>query len=301
LQHGCKAYHVVMLMWGIIAIATASLLWSFNPAVISRYGRAIKPLTFTGIRASIALIPLLPLLFSRNTSLELDLLAWIVIALSAIIGPGIGDSLYALSIKTIGGSLAVTISYTYIFFTQIFSRILANEIVGLKTVAGAFIAFMGIAISVSGKEHSKVVGVKEMSIGFLAGLGTAVAWGLGTVLVKISLRYIPDVVVLTAVRLIIIALSLLLVGYGVEGWYSKELVGDVMKAATITGVLGWTIGMYLYIYAISVMGASLAAIATALTPVISQITTKTISHEKISMRNIAGSIAVTLGVAITYL
>ncbi|MGC9121560.1 MAG: DMT family transporter, partial [Thermogladius sp.] len=282
----------------LLAALLASLVWSLNPAVISRYGRSLKPLTFTGLRALIAVAPLLALIPFRPVALNATPYGWLVIALSALLGPGLGDSLYTLSIKSVGGSLAVTVSYTYIYFTQLFSLTMAGETVSLKTALGGVLAFTGIAVATIGSNNSR--GQGKLATGILAGLGAGVLWGLATTLVKISLRFLPDVVSLTVVRLVLIALFLTPAGYVLEGWYDRRSFRDVIKAGLVTGILGWTFGMYLFIYSINTVGASLTAIATAFTPVLSQFTTRLVSRERVALNHVLGSIAVSLGVALNY-
>ena len=283
-------------MLGVVAAMAASLLWSLNPAVISRYGRSIKPVSFTGVRALIALLPLLIFLPPRLAGLSVGLIGWLIVVSSGVIGPGLGDSLYTYSIKTIGGSLAVVISYTYIFFTQLFSHLLAGENPGLTTLVGAVIAFTGIAVGVGGARGD--VDSRSLILGSASALGAGVSWGLATALVKVSLKYIPDTLLLTAIRLLAIAATLTPLGYLLEGWYDKTSMRDVLKAGFITGFLGWTIGMILFIYSISMVGASLTAVATALTPVLSQVTTRIISHEKPRAGSIIGSVIVMAGIIV---
>ena len=284
------------VMLGVVAAMAASLLWSLNPAVISRYRRSIKPISFTGVRALIALLPLLIFLPPRLAGLSVGLIGWLIVVSSAVIGPGLGDSLYTYSIKTIGGSLAVVISYTYIFFTQLFSHLLAGETPGFTTLVGAIIAFTGIAVGVRGARGD--VEGRSLLLGSASALSAGVSWGLATALVKASLRYIPDTLLLTAIRLLAIAATLIPLGYLLEGWYDKSSMGGVLKAGFITGFFGWTIGMLLFIYSISLVGASLTAVATALTPVFSQVTTSIVSREKPRAGSIIGSIIVMTGIIV---
>ncbi|WP_440059091.1 DMT family transporter [Thermogladius sp. 4427co] len=287
-----------VLNTSLLPAIMASILWSLNPAVISRYGKGLKPVSFTGLRALIALIPLLPLLFSTGFDTGIPLHGWIMIILSAILGPGLGDALYTLSIKKIGGELAVIVSYTYIFFTQLFSYMLIREEIGLNTVAGAVIAFLGIAVATL-NPRSYRGGRSSFTIGVLAGLSAGVLWGAATVLIKLSLSYIHNVMLLTLVRLIIITVVMLPLGVFLEGWYETSVLKDVVKASLVTGILGWTFGMYLFIYSINTIGATITSIATSLTPVLSQFTVRFISGSRLRGQNIAGALLVTTGIILT--
>uniref|UniRef100_A0A7C5TIE0 EamA family transporter n=1 Tax=Ignisphaera aggregans TaxID=334771 RepID=A0A7C5TIE0_9CREN len=115
-------------MIGYIAIAIASTIWSLNPALISRFKKYVKPITFTAMRAIMASIFLFPMVFLNRIELPYSQpIVIAVIAASAILGPGIGDAAYTKAIQIIGGSLAVVVSYTYMFIAQVIAATLFNE------------------------------------------------------------------------------------------------------------------------------------------------------------------------------
>ncbi|MEM1646117.1 MAG: EamA family transporter [Ignisphaera sp.] len=69
--------------------------------------------------------------------------------------------------------------------------------------------------------------------------------------------------------------------------------------AIVTSVLGWGIGMYLFIYLISTIGISITAIASALTPVLVHIITKLFAKEQLTKNNIIGALMISVGIVIS--
>jgi DME family drug/metabolite transporter len=57
--------------------------------------------------------------------------------LSAILGPGIGYASYTRAIQILGGSLAVVVSYTYIFVSQLIAIMFLGEPLRFSVIAGA--------------------------------------------------------------------------------------------------------------------------------------------------------------------
>ncbi|ADG91252.1 DMT family transporter [Thermosphaera aggregans] len=279
-----------------IAPVIASLTWSINPAVISRYRDHIKPVLFTGFRALAALSFLIPFTIWVNPGLTgFTATSIIVVMLSAVLGPGIGDASYTRAIQILGGSLAVVVSYTYIFVSQVIAIVFLGEPLRFSVIAGSLIAFAGIVIaSVNGNGG-------RISLNGLAYAATAsITWGIATSLIKVALLY-ADTLILTVMRLGFIAIFFIPAGLIVEGGPGEADTRPLIKASLITGVLGWSIGMLLFIYSINRIGVSATAVATALTPVLSQLTVKLLSREKPTLKTLAGALLISSGIVVSIL
>jgi DME family drug/metabolite transporter len=273
-----------------------SFIWSLNPAVVSKWGKKSPPLLFTSVRALFALLFLVPALFifeAKSTAFSANKLpvgVLLAIFLSAVTGPGIGDAAYVKSIQLLGGPLAVTISYTYIFFTELIAFLLGVEKVTQWALLGSIVAFVGVVVAVAAKNsHVKLEGVAYALV-------AAVNWGLATVLIRYARDYL-DPVALSIVRLSIVVVVMLLASFLLKEELSVNR--GFFVAALVTGVLGWGVGMALFIYSIYSIGASTTAIATALTPILSQITSRLIARERVSLRLLLGALVVGAGIAIS--
>ncbi len=135
-----KDYYVI----GISAALTASMIWSLAPGLISRYGGKTKSTVLNTLRAYYASLILLIYILLTLSNRWLSSEGILVIIISAIFGPLLGDTLYIKSIKRIGGGNAISISYTYIFFAQLYSFIIFNEEISLSMIIGTFISLLGI-------------------------------------------------------------------------------------------------------------------------------------------------------------
>lgn len=281
-------------MLGYVAIVVASLAWSLNPAVISRFRSYIKPLTFTALRALTTLTILYPIASRSLTILPFYALA--VTVISAILGPGIGDALYTKSIQLLGGSLAVILSYTYILIAQFLAALLLNEKITLSLAIGTSLAFSGVVVALSPWTSRGDINIK----GIACALGAATSWGVATVLIRPAIPF-ADPLALTVIRLTTIALLFLPLGLIFEGPPSRSSLRPVLLASAITGIVGWGLGMYLFILSIGLIGVSATTVVTALTPVISQLSTTAIAGEKVRANSVLGAALTFLGVAITAL
>ena len=282
------------MLHGLVAAIAATTVWSLNPAIISRFSRDIKPLVFAGLKALIGSLPLL--LFLRNLHVNWDV-GLLVAIISALLGPGLGDALYAQAIRFLGGSLAVVISYTYIFIATGLSILFLGERGGLTVLTGTVLAFTGVVVG-AGLANKRLT-LKFRGIMYSA--GAALSWGVGTVLIRVALNYY-GFIELTALRFLTVGVVFTLLGLKLEGFSTNpHSRRNLLLASTLNGLLGLTLGGLLFTYAIQSIGVTATVIATSLTPILSQWTTKIIAHEKTQLNTIIGAVLVALGIITLYL
>ncbi|PUA31812.1 MAG: hypothetical protein B7O98_08415 [Zestosphaera tikiterensis] len=124
----------------------------------------------------------------------------------------------------------------------------------------------------------------------------------GVALVKPALTYLRGSVLVTSLRMLITTSLFLPLGLVVEGRFvSGKLLRDVLIASILTGFLSLSVGVLIFTQAINVAGVSASIIATAQTPILSQITTKLISKESLSRRNVLGAFVVSGGILLAML
>ncbi|MCD6301885.1 MAG: DMT family transporter [Staphylothermus sp.] len=274
---------------GIMAALSASMIWSFAPGLISKYGNKTKSTVLNTLRTYYAsLLLLIYIIFTLNNR-------WIlyegipIVVISAFFGPLLGDTLYIKSIKRIGGGNAISISYTYIFFAQLYSFILYNEKITTLMIMGTFVSLLGIYITYSGEKH------RLLPRGLLYAIGTALSWGMGATLSKLALMY-GDPVTIAFVRNLSTALILSIFTYKYLPMTLK--LKEIQLTAFITGGLGFGVGMTLFLTAISLVGVGATVLATSLTPVLGRIIARLIAHEKPSKKAYLGTIITSLGIFI---
>lgn len=282
-------------MLGYVAIILASVLWSLSPALISRYRSIIRPVVFTGLRALIASLSILVSLINKDVVLEvLDAETILLIISSALIGPGLGDICFTKSIKILGGFIAVVLSYTYIFVAQAIAVVFLSEFMRVSLVLGAVLAFSGVVL-VAGSDSSQLIVKRE---GIAYAVLASISWGVSTSLIKVALRSV-DEVVLVFLRLVTIFVVFLPLGLVIEGSPPRNVFKRLLAVASVTAILDWSLGMYLFVYSIGSIGVSNTVVATALTPTLTTVTTKVLAGEKPLLKHFLGVLMTSVGILIT--
>jgi DME family drug/metabolite transporter len=279
---------------GYLAIITASVIWSITPALVSRFSQYIKPFIFTALRAVVATLTLAPIAFLNNFNyVPLQSYVLVLIIASGLLGPGIGDACYTKAIQRVGGSLAVVLSYIYIFIAQFMAVAFLGEFMSISLIIGSILAFIGIVVAVSSNNFGRV----DIQ-GIIYSLIAALSWSSAAVMVRLVLDYV-DTFTVTLYRLAVTAVILSPIAILVEGIPGKRVVKQLILVATVTGILGFSLGVYLFVYSISTVGVSATAMATALTPVLSQIITKLLAGERPTKENVVGASLISIGITIS--
>ncbi len=274
--------------YGYITALTASLLWSINPGLINKLAKNINSLLVNFSRNLYGALMVLTVILLYGGEPVIDYTGLLIVYISALAGPLLGDVSYIYSIKRIGGGNAVAIGYTYIFYAQFFSAILYGEKISLNLGVGTIIALLGVYIVYSGEKH--VIDKK----GFLAAITASISWGLGATLSKAALQY-GDPLQVAFYRNLFVTLTLLpFIHNELKIIRSREL----LILGVITGGLGFGAGMPLFLYAVKTIGVSATALTTALTPVLGRVFARIIAGEKPSVKAYIGTLVTIIGIII---
>lgn len=275
---------------GILYAIVASILWSFNPLIIKKYGYGISPIALNLLRIAAAFLFLLIVMIFRGLNIVLSFHGLLFIVASALIGPGTGDIAYIKCIRVLGAGRAITIGYLYIFIAQFLSALLLGETINVNLITGSVLAFLGIYF-VFKEDVNREVDLGKVFIGFIP----AVAWGIGSVVNKFALNY-SDPLSLGFARSIILTLILLPISFNEAK--SGLLVKRIVFTAIVTGGLGYGVGIPLFLEAIKIVGVTVTVLSTTLTPVLGRLLSVVFADEKINYEGLIGTLLVVSGILI---
>ncbi len=247
-----------------------------------------NPFVANAIRVIAASLVYAPLIWIISPCIHYHVL--IILAVSAIIGPGLGDVLFTTSIKRIGAGTSTVIAYQYIWISQILSAIIFGDYEGVIAICFTPLALAGIYLVVSDDKELKI-----RNIQLLMPLGTAFLWATSIILIDYALESNLTPIVVSGVRIMMLVPFLLLIG-------SKDLNKITRNGALIlalSGIISYVFGMVLFISAISTGGVIVSVLPTAVTPVITQFLSHRVVKESISAKKVLGSLLVMASILMT--
>jgi len=296
-------------MIGELAALGAAISWTVSALLYGKALQEAKPLSANIIRLTatgVFLIVLLAVLgkFSVLASLRTDTL--ILAGVSGIIGLGIGDTLYMVSLKSIGVSRAVPITCTYPLFTILWAIFLVGESVTLSVVLGALAIAFGIWLLSREKNRGNEGAEKKFLPKSVAiALATAIIWSIGITMINIAVHEAPDLehaYTLNIIRVITAAVLMTAASPIIDKNLGFTRIGRKNVIALITGGIvalgfGWFLLTYSFIYTLEAQAVPISST----TPLFSTFVGATLLHEELTAKGALGSIIIVFGVFLIFL
>jgi len=298
-------------MIGELAALGAAICWTVSAILYKEGLRSLKPISANILRLTSTSILLLICILAIGkiellTSLPLNIAA--LATLSGIIGLGLGDTLYMISLKCIGVARAVPITCTYPLFTLLWTASLLNEPIGLQIVLGAVVIVFGIWLLSREKEsESNESSRGSLLKGVLAALATAVVWSVSITMMNLAVT-LPEMnklnyaFVINALRVSSIGLLMLILAPLTDRNYSflkanRKTLVSIISGGVIALALGWFFLAASFLY----IPEAQAVPISSTSPLFSAIAGIAFLHEKVTAKIVAGSTLVVVGVFLIFM
>lgn len=270
-------------------MATALLIvaWGSTFTSIKVALRGCPPVLLASVRCVVGggLVVLVAVLLRRRPGLRGNLGPYALLTVLNVLG---FFGLQTLAIDHLPSGFASLLLYLQPVFTVLLARPILGDPVGPTRVAGALMAFAGVAL-VSVRPGGEV-----SAVGVVLGVATAVCWALGTVTAK---RVAPRVEPLWAVALPLVAGGAVLsIVAALSGETSVELTGPVAAALAWTTLVGTTLAWLLWMHLVSGGDVGRVAVSIFLVPVIAVLLGWALLDEQLTWWLAAGTVLVGAGV-----
>lgn len=302
-----------------IALAVA-ISWTATALFADEASHRLGPLPLNFIRMILSLVMLSLLLWVVTGSpypAFADSKAWLWLALSGLVGYVFGDYCLFNSYNIFGskyGQLFMTLAPPIAGIT---GWLFLGEEMRWTSWLAMLVTLSGIAFSIMVKQGSTVK-VKLPLKGILFGIGAGLGQGVGLVLSKIGLNYyqlsLPADAPQGVIALMPFASTYIRALAGLVGFTFILLCRKEMRLAwkgfrnkkgmtyaTLTTFFGPFVGVSLSLMAVQRTHAGIASTLMALTPVLIILPYSLIHKQKVSLRELAGTIITLSGVAMFFL
>lgn len=287
---------MVYVILGIIYSALASLCFAVAPIIYSRYAKFVRPIVLNLIRyAPVVLISHIAVLYGgmdylRHSDLRLIVMLMIVVVM---IGTVIGDTLYLLTIKLCGASIAQAITSLYPLFVFFLSRALLGECVGILQLASVVCVVLGLILVFAGFSENTKTGVR----GLLVGIVCAFAWSLSIITSTYILKYISaaEYVAMRSLMSVMILAPIVLSTQIPELRTTSYCMHRVLILMG-GGVLELYLGIYLAAEGLRIVGPTVNSTITALSPLLTTIIAQGLKFENLKKVQDFGLVLIVIGV-----
>lgn len=229
----------------------------------------------------------------------------VLAAVSGIIGLGVGDTLYMVSLKTVGVARAVPITCTYPLFTLLFAFTLAGQPPALTISLGAILIVAGIWLVSIERNSNTTTSRKLLLFGVVMGIVTAILWAASITMMNLAVNYnrqLDNALAVNTIRVIAIGATfaastpLLYIRHRLT-----KLSRKTVLFLTVGGLVALGLGWFFLSYSLTVTEESRAVPISSVTPLFSTLIAVLLFHERITMENALGSVMIVIGIFIIFL
>ncbi|SHI02850.1 DMT family transporter [Clostridium grantii] len=288
----------------IIALATA-LCWTITSLSFESAGKKIGTMSLNFIRLIIGFILIsLYCYFTRGLILPIDasLHNWTWLGLSGLVGFVIGDLFLFQAFIELGARISMLVMASVPPITALMGYIFLDEKLTSLNFIGMFITIVGISIVVFQKSSKKIELVhplRGLCFAFIGALGQS----FGMILSKIGMDNM-NAFAASQIRIIFALLGFSMLFFFLKKWKAvfkgvKNI--SAMKALTVGAIFGPFIGVSLSLMALNYTSAGNVSTITSIVPVLIIPFSVIIFKERVSLKEIAGSIITIFGVCTLFL
>lgn len=228
----------------------------------------------------------------------IDLIPLLAIFLTVLIGYFLAETLYLSSVRLAGVSRVTPIYWSYPVVTTLLAWHFLGEDLTWIMLIGAIVAVVGVGlISAKGESERQVVDSKSARKGIMLAVGSALGWGVGAAIMKIS---ITGSAPLAVSGVLIWANTLLLSFLPIHIRQTVSLIINDKRFLTnlaFAGIIGGNgLVNFFYVLAVDAIGAGKAAVICATSPLFTTLIAFFFIGETLNRRSLLGMILIVVGV-----
>lgn len=265
-----------------------AVIWAFSPIYYRTFMTKFDFLALNLLRTSLAAAVLAaPAIYFGFSHAILYALA------SGAISLTVGDSLFLLSIREMGASIAAPVVYTYVLLIQLTAPAV-GEFVPLTNVVAALMVVAGVYIL------SKGGGVTPRAKGIGLALGASFAWTIGQDLISVATSQGGNFVTVAFARdfAAAVGLGIAVLATGRMKIWPKRVGTREFGFLAFIAITDLVLGSVIYVYSVSLVGIALTAILTSLSPLLTQLFSRALGKEVPSRRDYGGGILIVAALVI---
>ena len=274
--------------WALICILAQSLSGRLTSAGINAFRALVGGLVIfigavvTGYGAEIVTMPL-----------------WVALTLwaSILVGYAGGDTIFFLGMQHLGVTRAHTLSMVYPLMSTIAGIVLFGEVMTATRAAGVLLVVGGLALIVTGQSEGGADASRARRRGIGLVLVAAVAWTVGSVMLKPPLQVVSPVAA-SAIRSPLVGAVLWLTPWARGTWQTARMTHGREALALATICLFSALSPVLYTVGIKYAGVAIGTVLCTTSPLFTIPLEVAVLGRWPNRRTVLGAVTTVLGIAL---
>jgi DME family drug/metabolite transporter len=294
--------------FGELTALGAALSWTASALLYRKALQETQPISANVVRlvlTSTILIAFIAVVGKLGSFATLPYNVVVLAAVSGIIGLGVGDTLYMVSLKMVGVARAVPITCTYPLFTLLFAFTLAGQPPALTVSLGAVLIVVGIWLVSIERDSNATASRKLLLFGVVMGLATAMLWAVSITMMNLAVNYNRQLDSALAVNTIRVTTMGATFAASAPLLYKRHRLTRMSRKTVLFliagGLVALGLGWFFLSYSLTVTDESRAVPISSVTPLFSTLTAVLLFHERITMENALGSVMIVIGIFTIFL
>jgi len=183
---------------GVLLVILAAIFWGTGNTVARVGLQSVKATSATILSLAtglvVALIIVLVFEFEALVSVSLVAIGWF--ALIGVFHFALGRFFLYQSMRYIGAARGISVTHSYPLFAAILAVAFLEETLTIVVIIGTVSVVGGVYLLLSETSETTVI-KRSRILGYCFGLGTALCWGVASVLIKHALQFGPPFVILS--------------------------------------------------------------------------------------------------------
>lgn len=287
------------ILGGLAALASA-FCWAASAVLFQQVGQKISAVAMNLIKGLVAIVCisliLLPIGFA-----DISDDAFLLLALSGLVGICLGDTLYFLTINRLGSRLTLLIGSLIPVATALIAMSALGERITLHAAIGLALTIVGVGYVLWERtpdhEHNQ-----KWRLGLLFGLMFVLANAFGIIFTKVGVKDIPALDA-TLVRTMWAVFGLAAWGMVTRSYVSwiKPLKNSAIRnRLLVASVIGAFLGTWLSVIALKYTHAVVAVTLNSTSPLFVLPLAMVMLREQITWRAVSGAFIAIMGVAVYF-
>lgn len=263
-----------MVAYDLYALG-AALCWAVGSIMSVTPSRHLGAFAFTRWRMAMVALMLWTAVVFRGTWTTFDAHAWLVMAISGLVGIFIGDTALFSAINRLGPRRAGVLFATHAAFSAALGFALLGERMSAQAFVGAVLTLVGVMLAIVLGRHKDETHAWEadnghVGVGILLALIAALCQAVGSLIAKPVMAQQVDPIMASAVRVTIAtAAHGVLLASGFAGARSTQAPTlRVLGQTALNGLIAMGIGMTLVLLALEKGDVGMVAILSSVSPIL---------------------------------
>jgi DME family drug/metabolite transporter len=298
-------------MIGELAALGAAICWTIAAVLYREAVLHTKPISANIMRCactSLVMVASLAVIGKLQVLTSLSAYAVVLAGASGVIGLGLGDTLYMVSLKLVGVARAVPITCTYPLFNLLLAVFLQGETVAVQVVFGAVAIILGIWLMTREvRKTEKGLQKENLVRGIVLALVTAVVWAISITMIDMAVTLpeagtLDGALAVNTLRVSAVAIFLLASAPLSDKQFSfLKMPKRTIVTLIFGGIVALALGWFFLAYSFLLIPEAQAVPISSTSPLFAAVAGIVLLHEPATTKNVAGSIIIVLGVFLLFM